>query len=173
LQNAARQEVNVMARCVIGFAAAALLIGATTACETQPSGRIAFAPTAVTSPVPVQLIPQSLPLVPVPGFICPLSSPFTTSFNLVIGSVSANLVFQQLTLQPVDRHGVTGVSTVLTTTDLAGSGSALISAGATRTFSLQPQFGCGLSVPQFFVADIALLDSFGSLHHTTVKAPFR
>jgi hypothetical protein len=158
---------------LIGFAAATLLIGATTACETQPAGRIAFVPTAAVSPIPVQLIPQALPLVPLAGFICPLSSPFTTSFNLVIGTVPTNLFFQGLTVQPIDQNGVAGLSTVLTTTEIAGSGSALITAGTTRTFLLQPQFGCGVSVPQVFLTDIVLVDSFGSVHHTTLKTPFR
>ena len=124
-------------------------------------------------PPPVQLIPQLLPLIPMPGFICPLTSPFTTRFNLVIGAAPTNLFFQQLTLRPVDGHGVTGLSTILTTIDIAGSASSLVSAGATRTFPVQPQFGCGVSVPEFVIAEIVLLDSFGSPHHTTVKAPFR
>jgi len=162
-----------MPRRFVCFAAAALLVSATTACETQPAGRIGFVPTAAVSPAPVQLIPQTLPLVPVPGFICPLSSPFTTHFNLVIGAAPTDLSFQRLTLQPVDGHGVTGLSTILTTIDIGGSASALINAGATRIFPLQPQFGCGVSVPQFFIADIVLSDSFGTLHHTTLKAPFR
>ena len=162
-----------MPRCVICFAAATLLIAATTACETQPSGTIAFAPTAAVSPAPVQLIPQALPLIPLSGSMCPLSSPFTTRFNVVISAASTNLSFQRLTLQPVDGHGVTGFSTILTASDIVGSGSALVSAGATRTFPLQPQFGCGAAVPQFLLAEIVLLDSFGSAHHTTLKAPFR
>jgi hypothetical protein len=162
-----------MPRCVICFAAATLLIAATTACETQPSGTITFAPTAAVSPAPVQLMPQALPLIPLSGSLCPLSSPFTTRFNLVIGAASTNFSFQRLTLRPVDRRGVTGVSTILTAMDIAGSGSAVVSAGATRTFPLQPQFGCGVSVPEFLLAEIVLLDSFGSPHHTTLKAPFR
>jgi hypothetical protein len=162
-----------MPRSVLYFAAAALLTCATTACETQPSGRIAFAPTAAVSPPPVQLIPQALPLIPMSGFICPLSSPFTTRFNLIIGTASTDFAFERLTLQPVDGRGAIGVSTILTATDIAGSASSLIRAGATRTFALQPQFGCGVSLPQFFVADVVLSDSFGALHHTTLKAPFR
>ncbi len=163
-----------MPRCLICVAAATLLVCATTACETQPSGTIAFAPTtAAVSPAPVQLIPQTLPLIPLSGSICPLSSPFTTRFNLVIGAATTNLSFQRVTLQPIDNRGVIGLSTILTGAEIAGSGSMVVSAGTTRTFPLQPQFGCGVSVPEFFIADIVLLDSFGSLHHTTLKAPFR
>jgi hypothetical protein len=162
----------MMPRSPIYLAAAALLVAATTACETQPAGGIAFVPTVAASPAQIQLIPQSLPLIPVLGSICPLSSPFTTRFNLVIGTATTDLFLQRLTLQPIDAFGVAGVSTILTTTDIVGSGSTLVGAGATRTFPLQPQFGCGVSAPQFFVADIVLADLFGSLHHTTLKAPF-
>jgi hypothetical protein len=172
-RRATRQEVNVIPRCLAYFATATLLIAATTACEAQPPGGIAFAPTAAVSPVPIQLVPQAPPLVPLAGSFCPLSSPFTTTFTLVIGAAPTNLVFQRLTLQPIDGRGVTGLSTVLTGTQIAGSATAFVSAGATRAFLVQPQFGCGVSMPQFFVAEIELLDSFGSLHHTTLKAPFR
>ena len=161
-----------MPRSLIRFAAATLLLVATTACETQPSAGIAFAPTAATSAVRVQLIPQALPLVPLSGFICPLTSPFTTSFNLVVGA-STDLFLQRLTMQAVDGHGVGGLSTILSGTEIAGSGSTLVGAGLTRTFPLQPQFGCGVSVPQLFVAEIVLSDAFGSLQQTTVTAPFR
>jgi hypothetical protein len=176
LQGATRQEVNEMPRCVVYFAAAALLIGATIACDretTQVSGGIAFAPTAAVLPAPVQLLPQALPLVSLGSFFCPLSSPFTTTFNLVIGAAPTNLFIHRLTLQPVDSRGVVGLSTILTGTEIAGSASTLVSAGATRSFLVQPQFGCGISAPQFFLADIELLDTFGSLRHTTLKAPFR
>lgn len=164
-----------MPRFVIRLVVTTLLIGAMAACDRPDTaaspGTISFAPSLSTS---VQLIPQALPLVPMHGFVCPSSSPFATSFNLVVGAANSDLLFDRVTLQPFDVFGVGGRSTVLTSADLTGiSGSALIRAGSTRRFALQPQFGCGLSLPQSLIAEVVLTDSFGSPHRTTLNASFR
>ena len=151
-----------------------LIAGALAACDRQTTplapGSIVFSPNAAAS---IQLVPQALPISPLGSFACPMSSPFATSFNLVVGAANTDLVFQRLTLQPFDGRGVAGLSTVLTAENVVGvSGSPLIAARTSRTFALHPAFGCGISAPRSLFTELILVDGFGSTHRSTLTARF-
>jgi hypothetical protein len=108
------------------------------------------------------------------GFSCPSTFPFQTTFDLLVGAASTNLFLQRIVVQPFDTLGLGGSALTLTSGGMSNiTGSGLIPAGSTRSFTLTPRFGCGLSLPERLAIDIFLADAFGTIHQRALTAQFR
>jgi len=161
-----------------GWLAASTLaaaIAATAACDDNGSRRGTFTGGLVSSPsatFAVTVAPISMPLIPSPTFLCPLTQPFSTTFDLVVVP-ARDVVIDGLTLSFIDGLGVrssslfTGsrLATLLGTTTLLG--------GVQRSFVLQPQFGCGLAIPRSVNVQVGMIDVLGTRFDSTATGSLR
>jgi hypothetical protein len=144
-----------------------------TACDNGGSGTMSnglvSSPTATLA---VRVDPFQLQMSPiVPSATCPMTQPFMTHFDLVLGPPSADVFVDTVTL----RFGTGGTPTVFTATDLDRLfGTRQIPARTTRVFTLRPQFGCGLSsTPGTVVIVVGVVDGHGRRHEATATAAIR
>jgi hypothetical protein len=113
-----------------------------------------------------------MPLIPSPTFLCPLTQPFSTNFDLVIVP-ARQVIVDGLTLDFIDGFGVrttslftgTRLATLLGTTTLLG--------GVSRTIALQPQFGCGLAIPRSVSVQVGMIDVLGGRFNSTATGTLR
>jgi hypothetical protein len=101
---------------------------------------------------------------------CPMTQPFTTSFDLFVSTSTDDVVIEGLTLRFIDRSR--GSSRLFfSTNDLALIfGNTRILTGTRRVFTLRPEFGCGLSTPQSMTVVVDLVDGRGRRHEATATA---
>jgi hypothetical protein len=157
--------------------AAVLVVAA--ACDTDYSNRPHLAtfasPLAVTPFIATSIVPQRIGLTPVFGIRCVAFPSLTTRFDLVIDLAGGSDLFMQqvgFTLLDGTHRGASPL--LISAFDLSARfGSTLIRSGSRRSFTFDPQFGCGSFVPQFLVVDVVLLDLLGSDHSTKVVVPVR
>jgi len=151
----------------------------TVACDVDNSKAphlATFASPFVTTPlVTTSIVPQQLFLTPIFGIRCPAFPSLTTRFDLLINLASgSDLFMQQVGFTLLDGTHRGSSSLLISAFDLSARfGSTLIRSNSRRSFTFDPQFGCGSFVPQFLVVDVVLLDSLGSDHSTKVVVPVR
>ena len=152
------------------FAAA---IAATAACDDNTRGT--FTGGLVSSPsatFAVTVAPTSMPLIPSQRFLCPLTQPFTTNFDLVVVPAQT-VVVDALTLSFIDAFGVRTTS-LFTGTQLAALlGTTTLLAGVQRSFVLQPQFGCGLAIPTSVSVQVGMVNGQGARFQSTATGSLR
>ena len=161
-----------VARISCGVLAAFALLTTLTACDDGAGGRrtngLVSSPTAA---LPARINPLQVQIAPVvPNATCPMTQPFMTHFDLVLGPPSET-VFVDTILLRFDG----AVSVVFTTSDLDRMfGSRHVAAHTTRAFTLTPQFGCGMSAtPGTIAVVVTVVDGFGRRHDATATAAFR
>ena len=115
-------------------------------------------------------IPASMPLILVAPASCPMTQPFTTSFDLFVSPSTDEVAFDSLTLQFIDGFGTSSRLFFSTNDLLLIFGNTRIPKGTRRAFTLRPEFGCGLSTPRSVMAVIDLIDLLGGRHRATATA---
>jgi hypothetical protein len=155
-----------LASCAVTIAAATL------ACDDS-GNQAKLTAGLVSSPsaaFAVRMTPVIVPLIALSRASCPQTQPFTTNMDLVLGASANDFFFNRLTLRFVDGSGVASVQ-FFTTNDLfLMFGNTVVHPGVPRTFTMHPQFGCGLSRPRTIDATIVLLDGTGLVHEATATA---
>jgi len=129
----------------------------------------------VSSPstsLPVSVSPFQLQLTPVPLAGCTATQPFTTHFDLVLGPTTVDLVVDAVTLRV---GGNNGPGLFFLSDDLQRLfGRTDIPARTNRTFTLQPDFGCGLpTTPGSLAVTVTAVDRQGQQHQGTATVSFR
>jgi hypothetical protein len=153
-----------------GFVVLAALLGSA-ACDgnnARLTGQMSSAPTAA---LPVRVSPMPLQLSPIIPASCPMSQPFTTHLDLVLGPADIDFFVDAVSLRFGDGDG----SLILFTIDDLDRmfGSRRVPAGSNQVFRLNPQFGCGLStLPRSLSVGVSMIDGRGRRHQTTTTAPF-
>jgi hypothetical protein len=118
----------------------------------------------------VGVTPVSMPLIPMAGASCPMTQPFTTSFDLFAGPSSDDMLIDGLTLRFIDGFGANSRLFFSTNDLVLMFGNTKIHRGTHRTFRLRPQFGCGLSTPRSVNVLVDLIDARGGRHQATATA---
>jgi hypothetical protein len=147
-----------------------------TACDQHQTGTFAVGSTSAPSPLlSAQILPQTLSLIPVKGFSCPVTPPFTTGFDLVITPQSrVDTLLNQVSFNFLNGSSISGSPLFFAVDDLARLfGSTLIPAGASRAFTFRPTFGCGSLRTTSMTARIVLVDATGASREVTLSAPVR
>jgi len=160
------------------FTAAALLLMvplALAGCDTKL--RATISASTLTGPsfgvFGAHIAPDTLRIVTVPTFSCPVAPPFATNFNLIVDGSGTDVFLNDVGLQFVDRSGFIGAPLAFHAADLgARFGSTIVRAGTSRSFSFRPQFGCDVFHPQFVVARVVIVDSFGAAQQFSMRVPF-
>lgn len=134
-----------------------------------------FASPLTTSPLfTTAIVPQQVGLAPALGVICVGFPAFTTRFDLVVTNGNNDLFIKQIGFRLLDVSQFGGSALVVSASDISARfGSTLVRAGSQRSFTFDPQFGCGTFVPQFLSAEIVLVDPFFSDHSTKVVVPIK
>jgi len=157
------------------WACAAMAIVATAACDTSGGSSPKITGGLVSSPsatFAVAVAPNTMPLVPASRFICPLTQPFTTNFDLIVVP-TRQVIIDGLTLEFIDGFGAR-TTTLLTGTLLTSLlGTTTLLNGVQRTILLQPQFGCGIAIPQTINVQVGMVDALGVRFDATATASFR
>jgi hypothetical protein len=162
-----------------GIAALAGVLTVAVACDEDHSKSphlVTFASPFVTTPlVTASIVPQLLGLTPIFGIRCASFPSLTTRFDLLINLAGgSDLFMQQVGFTLLDGTHRGASSLLISAFDLSARfGSTLIRSGSRRSFTFDPQFGCGSFLPQFLVVDVTLLDVLGSDHSTKVVVPVR
>jgi len=156
-------------------ASAAMAIVALAACDDNGGSRGPFTGGLVSSPsatFAVGVAPITMPLVPASRFICPLTQPFTTNFDLIVVP-TRQAIIDGLTLEFIDGFGARS-TTLLTGTLLTSLlGTTTLLNGVQRTILLQPQFGCGIAIPRTINVQVGMVDALGVRFDATATASFR
>jgi hypothetical protein len=153
-----------------GFVVLAALL-ACAACDgnrARLTGQMSSSPTAA---LPARVSPMPLLLSPMIPASCPMSQPFTTHLDLVLGPADIDFFVDAVSLRFGDGDG----SLLLFTTDDLDRifATRRIPALTSQVFRLNPQFGCGLStVPRSLTVGISTIDGRGERHEVTASAPF-
>jgi hypothetical protein len=159
-------------RVLYGVLAAFALLTTLTACDDGAGGpRTAGLVSSPTASLPARIDPLDVRLVQVvPNATCPMTQPFMTHFDLVLGPPSETVFVDTIALR-FDR----GVPVVFTASDLDRMfGTRQVLLHTTRVFTLTPQFGCGMSsTPGTVAVVVTMLDAFGGRHDATATATIR
>jgi hypothetical protein len=101
---------------------------------------------------------------------CPMTQPFATHFDLVLGPAAEEFFLDTVAL----RFGA-GISPfVFTKNDLSRQfGTLRVPSGTSRAFTLQPEFGCGFSTtPRSLLVDVTMVDGRGQRQQGSATASF-
>jgi len=154
-----------------GLAAFSLLV-TLTACDDGTGGpRTGGLVSSPTASLPARIDPLDLHIVHVvPNATCPMTQPFMTHFDLVLGPPSETVFVDTIALR-FDR----GAPVVFTASDLDRLfGTRQVLLHTTRVFTLTPQFGCGMSsTPGTIAVVVTMLDGSGGRHDATATATIR
>jgi hypothetical protein len=146
---------------------------ASTACDDGGSGtRTGELVSSPSASLAARVSPSQLQLSPIVASGCPVSQPFTTHMDLVVGPFATDLALDTVTLRFDDAaNGLL----IFTKNDLDRMfGTAQIPARTIQVFAMDPQFGCGLSTrPRALAAGIDTFDTRGQRHQATASATFR
>ena len=155
----------------IALACMAAVIAASIGCDTNsPGTRSNGLVSSPSASFAVGVTPASMPLIPMARASCPMTQPFTTSFDLFVSPSSDELLIDGLSLRFIDGSGASS-RLFFSTKDLTLMfGNTRIRTGTRRAFALQPQFGCGLSTPRSVNVIIDLVDARGGRHQATATA---
>ena len=156
-------------------ACAAMAIVALTACDSSSTGRGPYTAGLVSSPsatFAVGVAPITMPLIPAPSFLCPLTQPFMTNFDLILVP-SRQVLVDGLTLEFIDGFGARTTSFFSGTRLTTLLGSTTLLSGVRRIIALQPQFGCGLAIPRTINVQVGMVDVLSGRFESTTTAAFR
>ncbi len=155
----------------IALACVVPALAAFAACNTNSPG--AGRGGLISSPsasLAVGIAPVSMPLIPITRASCPMTQPFSTSFDLFVSPSADEVVIDGVTLRFVDGFGVNSRLFFSTKDLMLLFGNTRILTGTRRAFTLRPEFGCGLSAPRSVVVIVDLLDVRGVRHEATATA---
>jgi hypothetical protein len=129
---------------------------------------------SVSPVIDARIQPQVVLLNSVSG-LCPIVSPFTTAFDLVVQErTGIDLFLDSVSMQFVDGTNLRSSPIVFPQADLTRLfPSTLISRGASRAFTFSPQFGCGIGVPETLIVTTVFLDRFGTSHSSMLQATIK
>jgi len=156
----------------IGRLASVLVI--TAACGNNPGTFInqgVLVPSAPATQPPAMLNPPPFQIIPSIGALCPVTPPFTTTMNVIVGPVPQTVSVNSMAFSFSDAAGASSQFTLPPSGLIGIFGSTTIVAGTTRTFTVHPQFGCGSGVPQLVNVQIFFLDTGGRPSTTILTAP--
>ena len=155
----------------IALACTVAALAAFAACNTDsPGARRGGLISSPSASLAVGIAPASMPLIPMAGASCPMTQPFTTSFDLFVSPSPDEVVIDGVTLRFIDGLGTSSRLFFSTKDLMLLFGDTRILTGTRRAFTLQPEFGCGLSAPRSVVVIVDLLDVRGVRHEATATA---
>ena len=160
---------------VLAATALAATAIAATACDDSGVHRGTFTGGLVSSPsatFAVTVAPITMPLIPAPRFLCPLTQPFSTTFDLVIVP-ARQVIVDGLTLEFIDSFGLRTTSLFSGTRLTSLFGTTTLFSSVPRTIVLQPEFGCGLVIPRSVNVQVAMIDALGGRFASTAVGTFR
>jgi len=138
--------------------------------DDSPGARRGGSISSPSASLAVGIAPVSMPLIPMALASCPMTQPFTTSFDLFVSPSTDAVAFDSLTLQFLDGFGTSSRLFFSTKDLLLLFGNTTILTGTRRVFTLQPEFGCGLSTPRSVIVVVDLIDVLGGRHQATTTA---
>jgi len=130
------------------------------------------APLSVSPFVTTAIVPQQVGLAPALGIRCVGFPAVTTRFDFVIVNGPNDLFIQQIGFRLLDVSQIGGSPLVVSASDISARfGTPLVHANSRRTFTFDPQFGCGTFAPAFLAVQLSFSDSDGGKHTKTVTVP--
>ena len=155
----------------VTLACAAASLAMFAACnESSPGARTGGLVSSPSASLAVGIAPVSMPLIPLAGASCPMTQPFTTSFDLFINPSTDEFLIDGLTLRFIDGSGASSRLFFSTKDLLLIFENTRILRGTRRAFTLRPEFGCGLSTPRTVIVLVDLIDGRGGRHQATATA---
>jgi hypothetical protein len=149
------------------------VIAMSAACDTNsPGARSGGLISSPSASLAVGIAPVSMPLIPMARASCPMTQPFTTTFDLFVSPSADEVVIDGMTLRFIDGSGASTRRFFSTKDLMLLFGNTTILSGTRRVFTLRPEFGCGLSTPRSVVVIVDLIDGRGGRHQTTATATF-
>jgi hypothetical protein len=148
----------------------AAAIATSAACDNSVGTRRGELISSPSASFAVRIAPFSMPLIPMGRASCPMTQPFTTNFELIVGPSSRDVLIDGLALRFIDGSSASSRLFFATRDLTLMFGSTRILAGTHRGFTLRPEFGCGLSTPRSVIAIIDLVDALGGRHEATATA---
>ena len=101
-------------------------------------------------------------------FVCQSAAFGVRDVTVFISAARANLFLDRVTLQLGDGSNISGQSITFPRAGLdAQFGSTLVRLGGSRSFALQPGFGCRSQLPRQIRADIVVVDEAGQRQSLT------
>jgi len=142
------------------------------ACDGGGGPRTTQLVSSPSAALPVRVQPFQLQLAQVTATGCPVTQPFMTHFDLVLGPAPIELAVDSVALRLGDTLAP---SLVLGTDDLQRLGtSPKIPPNTIRTFTLAPEFGCGVStMPGSLTVTVTFADQQGRRQTATATAIIR
>ena len=131
-------------------------------------------PLSVSRVISTAIVPQQVGLAPALGVMCVGFPAVSTRFDLVVVNGGGSLFISQVGFRLLDASQFGGSALVVSASDLSARfGSTLVPANAQRSFTFDPQFGCGTFAPRFLSADLLFTDTEGNEHKHKVTVPTR
>src|SRR5262245_63186097 len=131
-------------------------------------------PLSVSPFVQTAIVPQQVGLAPALGINCVAFPAFTTRFDFVIVNGPNDLFIQQIGFRLLDVSQFGGSPLVVSASDISARfGSPLVHANSQRSFTFDPQFGCGTFAPAFLSAELFFTDTEGGKHTKKITVPTR
>src|SRR5262245_7561721 len=141
--------------------------------EGPDLGRFAT-PLSVSPFVRTSIVPQQVGLAPALGINCVGFPAFTTRFDFVIVNGPNDLFIQQIGFRLLDVSQIGGSALVVSASVISARfGTPLVRANSQRSFTFDPQFGCGTFVPAFLSAELFFSDAEGGQHTKKIIVPTR
>jgi hypothetical protein len=118
------------------------------------------------------IVPQQVGLAPALGVACVGFPAVSTRFDLVIVNGANDLFIQQIGFRLLDVSQIGGSALVVSANDISARfGSSVVRANSQRSFTFDPQFGCGTFLPAFLSAELLFTDTEGSEHRKKIMVP--
>jgi hypothetical protein len=137
-----------------------------------PDIGILATPLSVSPFVQTAIVPQQVGLAPALGINCVGFPAVTTRFDFVIVNGPNDLFIQQIGFRLLDVSQIGGSPLVVSASDISARfGSPLVRANSHRSFTFDPQFGCGTFAPFFLSAELLFTDTKGGKHRKKVTVP--
>ena len=132
---------------------------------------------SLSSPTPVvsaTVVPSTLPFHVTPVFGCPFASPFASSFSVFVEASSLDLLLTEVGFRFVDAAGAVSPLTFRRDDLTVLFDSLVVTAGRSRHFAFQLNFGCGFrSDPESMFGRFEFVDRRGGWIERTVTADLR
>jgi hypothetical protein len=129
-------------------------------------------PLSVSPFVTTSIVPQQVGLAPALGVVCVGFPAVTTRFDFVIVNGPNDLFIQQIGFRLLDVSQIGGSPLVVSASDISARfGSPLVRGSSQRSFTFDPQFGCGTFAPAFLSAELLFTDTEGGKHTKKIMVP--
>jgi hypothetical protein len=128
---------------------------------------VGVGPSAVLTPPPLILSPTHLIPTPHPGFRCPVSPPWSGTFVVRFGEGDEDFELDEVVARFVDRHGLSGPSTVFDRTVLAGRFGSVVLRDHRSGFVFAFGFGCATASSGTIFVAVRLRSGAGRMHETS------